>query len=195
MKKYVLRVFFAFFIGAVLFVRSLQSVAGALLILLVWRIKKRCSLEFPLLLQLYYGFFLVAALFLGETLDFYYRIALWDNILHMSSGFVVAALGYSLVNHSKYGLGPCLKAVFAFSFSMMVGALWEIFEFAFDFFFGANMQKFLLESGVPLMGERALFDTMTDLSVCALGAICFLALLALKCPYMDHLLVKKVDLE
>jgi len=195
MKTYVLRVFFAFFVGAALLVHSVQSVVGALLILLFWWIQKRFLLDFPLFLQVYLGLFLVSALFLGETLDFYYRIPLWDNMLHSSSGFVVAALGYSLVDVSKYGLGPCLKSVFAFSFAMMVGAGWEIFEFAFDFFFGSNMQKFLLESGEALVGQQALKDTMFDLSVCAMGALLLVALAAWKRSYMNGLLVRKIDLK
>ena len=49
-------------------------------------------------------------------------------------------------------------AVFALAFSVAIGAVWEIFEFAMDSIFGLNMQK------------SGLVDTMWDLIVDTLGA-------------------------
>ena len=54
---------------------------------------------------------------------------------------------------------PRFVALFAFMFAMGMGAVWEIFEFGMDQFFGLNMQK------------SGLVDTMWDLIVDAVGAL------------------------
>jgi uncharacterized membrane protein YjdF len=59
---------------------------------------------------------------------------------------------------------PGFVAFFAFLFALGMGALWEIFEFGMDRFFGMNMQKEML--GDP----SGLTDTMWDLIVDTLGA-------------------------
>jgi uncharacterized membrane protein YjdF len=52
---------------------------------------------------------------------------------------------------------PHFVALFAFLFSLSVGTLWELFEFAMDQAFGLNMQK-------PTPGDPSgLTDTMWDL--------------------------------
>lgn len=60
---------------------------------------------------------------------------------------------------------PRFVAIFAFVFSLAVGVLWEIFEFAMDQLFGMNMQKAMF--GDP----SGLTDTMWDLIVDAIGAL------------------------
>ena len=60
---------------------------------------------------------------------------------------------------------PGFVAFFAFLFAVGMGALWEIFEFSMDSFFGMNMQK-------PMLGDPSgLTDTMWDLIVDTLGAL------------------------
>jgi hypothetical protein len=62
-------------------------------------------------------------------------------------------------------LRPRFLALFAFVFSMAVGALWEVFEFAMDQTFGLQMQK-------PRLGDPSgLTDTMWDLAFDAIGAV------------------------
>jgi uncharacterized membrane protein YjdF len=62
-------------------------------------------------------------------------------------------------------LRPGFVAFFAFCFSVAIGALWEVFEFAMDQSFGMNMQK-------PFLGDPSgLTDTMWDLVVDAIGAL------------------------
>ena len=53
---------------------------------------------------------------------------------------------------------------------MMLGAIWEIYEFTIDGLMQLNMQKYALENGVALVGRAALIDTMSDLIVDAVGA-------------------------
>lgn len=121
--------------------------------------------------------FLYAAIYLGEVRSFYYNVPYWDTVLHTFSGAMIGALGFSIVkllNDSekvKITLSPIFVAIFAFSFALAIGALWEIYEFSFDRLLRLNMQKFLYENGTPMIGSMALADTMKDLIVDALGAL------------------------
>jgi uncharacterized membrane protein YjdF len=112
----------------------------------------------------------VAALWLGETRDFYGRFWWWDLALHTTSGVLLGILGFLLVYvlnampQLDMHLRPGFIAFFAFCFAVTVGALWEIFEFTMDTLVGLNMQK-------PFLGDPSgLTDTMWDLIVDSVGA-------------------------
>lgn len=115
--------------------------------------------------------FVFASLFLGEVHGYYERYWWWDIALHMGSGFLLGIIGFLLVHllneTEDFGvhLKPGFVAFFAFLFAVGTGALWEIFEFSMDWFFGMNMQKEML--GDP----SGLTDTMWDLIVDTLGAL------------------------
>jgi hypothetical protein len=91
--------------------------------------------------------FVYASLIMGEIGSFYQKIPLWDTALHTTNGFVMAAVGLSLVNllnRSKkftFKLSPLYVAMVAFCFSMTTGVLWEFFEYAMDTYVGTDMQK------------------------------------------------------
>jgi hypothetical protein len=115
--------------------------------------------------------FVFAALFLGEIHRYYDRWWWWDIALHGSSGLLLGIFGFLLVyvlnenERAQLSMRPRFIALFAFVFAVAVGALWEIFEFAVDQIFGANMQK-------PMLGDDSgLTDTMWDLIVDAIGAL------------------------
>ena len=61
--------------------------------------------------------------------------------------------------------------LFAFCFSVALGSIWEIYEFAADGLVGMNMQKFMLADGTLLVGHAALADTMKDIIVDVLGSL------------------------
>ena len=109
--------------------------------------------------------FIFAALFLGETRDYYSRFWWWDIALHTTSGGLLGVLGvllvYVLNQNARIDLHmqPEFVAFFAFCFAVAVGTVWEIFEFAMDQIFGMNMQK------------SGLNDTMGDLIVNTIGAL------------------------
>ncbi|WIA59131.1 hypothetical protein N6H05_25825 (plasmid) [Sphingobium sp. WTD-1] len=114
--------------------------------------------------------FAFASIFLGEVLDYYERIWWWDDALHATAGLLLGLVGFMLVyalnknEHVDMQMPPAFIAMFAFFFSIGVGALWEIFEYAMDSFAGLTMQK-------PTPGDpTGLSDTMTDLIVDAVGA-------------------------
>jgi uncharacterized membrane protein YjdF len=129
------------------------------------------SISVPSEFQILALVFVFAALFLGEVRSFYDRFWWWDILLHTSSGLLLGIFGFLLVhllNESErvdLAMQPRFVALFAFVFAVGVGALWEVFEFSMDQFFGTRMQK-------PMLGdESGLTDTMWDLIVDALGAV------------------------
>jgi len=133
--------------------------------------RKRLPVNIPPEFQVLAIAFVFAALFLGEVRSFYERFWWWDIALHATSGLLLGILGFLLVyalNENErvaVHMQPRFVALFAFSFAVAAGALWEIFEFGMDSFFGMNMQK-------PMLGDPSgLTDTMWDLIVDSLGAL------------------------
>ncbi len=80
----------------------------------------------------------------GELGYLYARFPIWDKIVHMLSGFLIAAIGLALIeirNKRKepmQKLSPLMTVVFAFCFSVTLAVFWEVFEFAVDSFSGTT---------------------------------------------------------
>lgn len=110
-------------------------------------IQVRLKVELPTPLEITILVFIFAAEILGEIQSYYIRFPFWDTVLHTLNGFLMAAIGFALVdilNRSKkvsVQLSPAYMAVVAFCFSMTIGVIWEFFEFSMDMFFGLDMQK------------------------------------------------------
>ncbi len=90
--------------------------------------------------------FIFSAGVLGEMVDFYGRIPFFDDVLHIISGFLFAALGVAVValcagQENKGILPPLLVSVFSLCFSVGVGVFWELFEYAADRLLHTDMQK------------------------------------------------------
>ena len=153
-----------------------QCFLGLVVMMLPTIITHKLRLMVPNAMCILYYVFLYCAIFLGEIFSFYYLIAHWDLYLHAMSGAMLGALGFILVDwlnkdeHVKLTMSPIFVSLFAFSFALAVGALWEIYEFAFDGILGLNMQKFRNEDGTLLIGSNALKDTMEDLIIDAIAA-------------------------
>jgi len=163
--------------------------------------ERRFCIEWPDTMEILLSLFLFSCLLLGEIFDCYTKIPLWDKVLHLLSGFLTAAVGFSLIDllHGRRGevfrLRPLFAALFVFCFSMTSGVVWEFFEYGCDRLFDADMQKdrligeihsALLEEeeiliqSVIVNGNRwegyldiGLIDTMEDLLVNAVGAAVF----------------------
>lgn len=154
-----------------------QCGLGLVVMLLPGLIERKLHIDVPDFIEVLFFIFLYCAIYLGEVRSFYYRIPMWDSFLHLFSGAMLGALGYSLVSilndtpKLKVQLSPLFVGLFAFCFALAMGALWEIYEFTFDGILGLNMQKFRLEDGTDLIGRAALADTMKDLIVDAVGAL------------------------
>lgn len=154
-----------------------QCVMGIVVMMLPSAIERKWSIPIPDVLYVLYYIFLYCAVFLGEVLSFYYLVPHWDTILHGFSGAALASLGFILVNllnenrRVRVELSPFFAALFAFSFALAVGAVWEIYEYANDSLMALNMQKYMTAEGVEKIGRAALVDTMKDLIIDAATAL------------------------
>lgn len=110
-------------------------------------LKKRFQLYIPPIIEVCTILFIVCGIVLGEVESFFVRFKYWDTILHTFNGVACAALSLSLVvllNRQEkilFRLSPVFLMVVAISFAMLIGVLWEFFEFGMDCFFGMDMQK------------------------------------------------------
>lgn len=138
-------------------------------------IEKKVSVMLPGALEILMILFVFGANILGEIYSFYLKFWYWDDILHVMSGFLGAAVGLSLIDILNYKerfsltLSPIFVAVFAFCVAMTTGVIWEFFEFAMDQIFHSNMQKDTLIPRNPYI-DIGLIDTMVDLIVNFVGA-------------------------
>ena len=125
----------------------------------------RFHVQIPSEFEMLTVIFVYASLFLGDLQGFYDKYWWWDIMLHTSSGLILAIFGFLLVyvinEHEDLELHmkPFFVALFAFMFSLGMGAIWEIFEFMLDTVFGMDTQA------------GGLTDTMTDLIVDGIGAL------------------------
>lgn len=105
------------------------------------------KIELPTALEITILLFIFAAEILGEIQAYYLKFPFWDTVLHTVNGFLMAAIGFALVdilNRSKkfsIQLSPAFVAIVAFCFSMTIGVVWEFFECGMDQLFGLDMQK------------------------------------------------------
>ena len=179
----------------------LQCVLGILAMFLPSMLEHRIKIIIPSRMMIMYALFLYGAIYLGEVRNFYYVIPYWDTILHMSSGGMLGALGFSVIvllnntDRVPINLSPVFVAFFAFCFAISIGVAWEIYEYAFDGLLGLNMQKFALQDGTLLAGRDAVSDTMQDLivDVVGAGAISGLGYISLKYKkgWVERLLLRK----
>lgn len=134
-----------------IFNRNYENVFYCILTLLLLIVPSFLQMEFkielPTTLEIIVLVFIFAAEIMGEIGSYYTKIAAWDTILHTMNGFLVAAIGFSLVDilnrdeRIKFKLSPFYMAFVAFCFSMTIGVMWEFFECAMDLFLGVDMQK------------------------------------------------------
>ena len=154
----------------------IQCILGIVGMILPGVASEKFKLEIPNNIYYLYVLFLYAAIFLGEIRNFYYEIPYWDTILHTFSGAMIGFIGFSIISilNDKeifyLNLSPFFIAFFAFCFAIMLGTVWEIYEYSSDGILKTNMQKFKLESGYEMIGRDALKDTMDDLIVDGIGA-------------------------
>ena len=109
--------------------------------------------------------FVFLTLFLGEICNFYTRFWIWDLFLHFISGIYLVIIAFFIyknsfkknlnINYTKYIF---LITLSAFSFSICIGTLWELFKFICDYFFKTSMVKDGFE------------DTISDLIAKTFGA-------------------------
>lgn len=118
-----------------------------LLLIIPSFIQVNLRIELPTTLEIFMLLFIFAAEILGEIGSYYIIFPFWDTMLHTINGFLMAAIGFALVDvlnrneRFAFQLSPTFMAVVAFCFSMTIGVLWEFFECGMDIFLGFDMQK------------------------------------------------------
>ena len=131
--------------------REYESVFVCLLVLVLFLLpvflQKKLRFELPDTLEIIILLFIFAAEILGELQCYFVEYPHWDTMLNTTSGFLAAAVGFSLIDllnrdtKIKFELSPLYVAAAAFCFAMTVGVLWEFVEFAADRIFLLDMQK------------------------------------------------------
>lgn len=106
--------------------------------------KRRLGVQLTQTMELFVYAFVFCAEILGEVYAFYLKVPCWDVLLHGLSGFLAAAIGYSLSEFAVSGgqqLPHGNRILTAFCFSMTIAVLWEFLEWGADLAFGLDMQK------------------------------------------------------
>ncbi len=136
----------AFFVFRGNWASAVSTILIFLLMFVPSILKERYRVYLPFAIELGLVVFIFFTLFLGEVGRFYDRIPLWDKFLHFQSGLLLGATGYVLVyvlnEHKKthLGLSPGFVSMFAVTFSLAIGAGWEMIEFAGDYLFSSHWQ-------------------------------------------------------
>ena len=118
-----------------------------LLLIIPSLVQVNLKIELPTALEIIILLFIFAAEILGEIQSYYIIIPGWDTLLHTLNGFLMAAIGFALVDilnrneRFSFKLSPVFVAIVAFCFSMTIGVIWEFFEFGMDQIFRFDMQK------------------------------------------------------
>jgi len=142
-------------------------------------IEKRFKIEIPDFMESIFLVFIIAAQFFGEIAAFFVRVSWWDDVLHTTSGFLIAIVGFSILNSANKDsnkvmtLKPIFISIFVFCFSMTVAILWEFLEFSIDSLFSSSnmMRTVNSETLVPLEGLAAVSDTIHDLFLASISSI------------------------
>lgn len=134
-----------------LFKGSYESVFICILTLIVFIlpafVEINYHLDVPDTLEILIMASVFASAILGELGSFYLLVPFWDTALHAINGFVMAAVGFSLIDlfnrNEKFSfkVSPMFVVFTGFCFSMTLGVLWEFVEFLMDQFTGTDMQK------------------------------------------------------
>lgn len=142
---------------------ALVALSGIGLGLIPVGIIKFTKFELSLPLVIFYVIFLFGAQVLGSIAHFYRDYFWWDLFMHFISGILLACLAVDLYKKllrkdTVTELSSWFVFIFIFSFSIMGGVLWEIYEYMADVLFNMNLQH----------GNA---DTMTDLITDSAGGL------------------------
>ncbi|TFG67167.1 MAG: hypothetical protein E4H25_07830 [Methanomassiliicoccus sp.] len=148
-------------------------VPAALISLAISTIPAILRKDLRLVLPLELNFWIVIALFLhvaGGFSGFYDSVPGWDHLTHAMSSSLIAALAFVVVVAlDKYSdrifLPRPFLAMFISMFTMAIGVVWELMEYANDKLSGSHLQYSLSDTMVDLF-----FDALAGLIVAIVGA-------------------------
>lgn len=117
-------------------------------------VDRKFNIKLPTVLESLIILFIFAAEIMGEIGEYYLKVPYWDSILHTLNGFIMAAIGFSMIdilNNSPklhFNMSPIFVAFVSFCFSMTIGVLWEFFEYGMDILTMTDMQKDMIVQGI-----------------------------------------------
>ena len=177
---------------------AISFIAAAIPLLLELLLKM--SIPWPI-----YAFLIVYACehMMGACFNLYLYFHWWDNMMHVTEGFMLALFGYYYLSYEEEkNLKKRIKyLLFAISLAVFIGFLWEILEYLMDTVCMFDMQKdvyvtrinsYLLSDtigqigkidnieevvvngqGLPGYIDIGLIDTMDDMIMALIGAAVF----------------------
>ena len=112
---------------------------------------KKSEISFYVILS-----FTICAIYLGNVWDLYRIVPIYDKLLHLLSGIIIAIIGFILFLHLNNGkikgdFNTYFAVIFSILFSIAAAGVWEIWEFSTDMLFGFHSQN------------NSLIDTMMDI--------------------------------
>lgn len=112
--------------------------------------------------QIGFAIFITASSLIGSSLGGYASIPNWDTIVHVYSGTLLAWFGFIIAGMAQNSVSKPIplwfKNVVAFMTPLAFAAVWEIYEYMSDQFWGTTMQAGGLE------------DTIIDMLAAFIGA-------------------------
>lgn len=194
------------------------------ILLIPYVCEKLFGLRIDLKILVFFYLFGFVSTVVGETFTVYYRVELFDKILHGISGFIALYLSYGFVYVAlKNGTGKhnfFVSVLLGVVIALGVAALWEMIEFTYDLIFGTNMQKIIPpelfnggDSFADLNGtdqqiadffrkpegyKYALMDSMWDMLVAFLTSLVFAVIMiiikAVKKDAFENCVIYNADL-
>ena len=144
-------------------------------------VDRKLNITLPTAMEVVIILFIFAAEILGEIRSFYTMVSGWDTMLHTVNGFLMAAIGFTMIdilnNHPRFhiNMSPFFVSFVSFCFSMTIGVVWEFFEFGMDYFFLTDMQKdFWVTSFSSVainpsgLNEPIMFKDITEMTITGL---------------------------
>jgi len=158
---------------------TVASAALTILFLLLPPVIERLlKISLPTSFKIIYLVFIIASMYLGEIHSFFYRLPVWDIILHTASAMMLAYITFLMVfvlnrdNDINLKLSPFFIAIFVFCVPVALGAVWEVFEFAVDKIFGVNMIKAIDPNDITRFYDyrRGFMNSLHDMVMDTSGA-------------------------
>jgi putative membrane protein len=145
---------------------SLLAMVCLMLPRIVTYIANKRNMCLPPNFELFFLIFIFCAQYLGEIVGFYEKFWWWDTMLHFVSGLYLTVIGSFLINDVFISKNETMlkrfilfSSFFSFCFTVTMGVLWEIFEFAGDYLLKTHMV------------EGSYEDSAVDLLVKTVGAL------------------------
>lgn len=136
---------------------SILLVFSVVLSLIPSLVEKSYRVTLPFELDLLITFSIFLNTFMGEGLNLYQRVWLYDKALHIYGSAVVGLLAFVVVytlNYTrKVRLSLPFIGFFTVTFAMAMGGIWEIMEFTVDSLFGKTTQNGLADTMWDLIND------------------------------------------